>query len=81
MSRFQALLSGWVFGMLLTFVVVMIWRGLFIIINGYEGAGIYMSPDNEAVYIDGEACTVNYSPDPPTMRSRMEWCHQEYLKH
>ena len=46
-----------------------------------EELGIYQSSDGNAVYIDGEACTVNYSPDKQTMRSRMEWCHTEYLRH
>lgn len=45
-----------------------------------EELGIYPSPDGNAVYISGEACTVNYSPDKLIMYQRMKWCYEEYVR-
>jgi len=36
--------------------------------------GIYESPDHQATYLAGEACTVNWSEDPLVFRSRLMWC-------
>ena len=43
--------------------------------------GIYPSNDGQAVFLAGEACEVNYSPDPIIFHSRLEWCFEEYNRH
>lgn len=44
-----------------------------------EEKGIYLSHDNQVVYLKGEACTANYSPDPFVFRERLKWCQDRQL--
>jgi hypothetical protein len=46
--------------------------------NSPEDLGIYPAPDGNSVYLAGEACTVNWSPDPIAMHGRLDWCWEQY---
>lgn len=69
------------YGISVSVAIIIVGWLLFRFSHTNEELGIYPSPDGNAVYLDGETCSINYTPDQLIMYQRTKWCYEEYVRH